>query len=457
MFFKTYYLGCLAHASYLIGGANGEAAVVDPRRDVEEYIADAESAGLRIRHVVETHLHADFVSGHLELARRCDATIHMGAAAGATFPHHAVRDGDTIPLGDVTLRFLATPGHTPESITVVAEPSTPGEPIRLFTGDTLFIGDVGRPDLAGGRGFTPQEMARQMYRSLADKILPLPDSAEVWPAHGAGSSCGKALSDERSTTLARQKAENPALRLVEAGDEEGFVRYATDGLGTAPTYFSFDAQKNREGAASIADILAEAKPLDAPTVESMIEDGVIVLDTRTVADFGAGHIPGSLHIQLDGKFAPWVGTLIAPEQTLIVVAYPNKRPEAVTRLARIGYERIPGWLEGGMAAWKRANGEVEVTEQLGPTTLRCQLAKGVPTVLDVRTPGEWDAGHIDGAIHIPLNQLADRVGEVPAGPVAVICGTGYRSSIACSVLQRSGRRDVANVTGGWEAWEKAQC
>ena len=212
MLFKTYYLGCLAHASYLVGGINGEAAVIDPRRDVEEYMADAEAAGLRIRHVIETHLHADFVSGHLELARRTGATIHIGAAAGAQFPHHPVREGDEIRLGDATLRFLETPGHTPESISIVIESTVPGEPLRVLTGDTLFIGDVGRPDLAGGRGFTPEEMARQLYRSLANKIVPLPDSAEIWPAHGAGSACGKALSDERSSTLGTQKRQNPALQ-----------------------------------------------------------------------------------------------------------------------------------------------------------------------------------------------------------------------------------------------------
>lgn len=459
MFFKTYYLGCLAHASYLVGGSSGEAAVIDPRRDVEEYLADAEGAGLQLRHVIETHLHADFVSGHVELARRAGATIHIGAAAGATFPHHPVRDGDTISLGDVTLRFLETPGHTPESITVIVEPiehRQSNEPVRLLTGDTLFIGDVGRPDLAGGRGFTPEEMARQLYRSLAGKILPLPDTAEIWPAHGAGSSCGKALSDERSTTLARQKAENPALKLVAAGDEEGFVRYATEGLGSAPTYFSFDARKNREGAATIADILAAAKPLEPATVESMVEEGVLVLDTRSIVDFGAGHVPASLHIQLDGKFAPWAGTLLPPEQPLVVVAYPHKRAEAITRLARIGYERIEGWLDGGMEAWTRAGGEVETTDQISPESLREQLAaSAAPAVLDVRTDGEWEAGHIEGAIHVPLNQLAARMDEVPSGPIAVICGTGYRSSIACSLLQRGGRR-ARNVAGGWEAWERAQ-
>jgi len=455
MVFKTYYLGCLAHASYLIGGSNGEAAVIDPRRDVEEYVSDAETAGLRIRHVIETHLHADFVSGHVELARRTGATICMGPDSGAKFGHRAMRDGDCISLGDVTLRFLETPGHTPESITVVVEPSDQseaGEPIRLLTGDTLFIGDVGRPDLAGGRGYTPVEMARQLYHSLSAKILRLPESAEVWPAHGAGSSCGKALSDERSTTLARQKAENPALQLVLRGDEEGFVRYATDGLGMAPTYFSFDARKNQEGAASIEEILAAAKPLKPAEVEEMAEEGVVVLDTRSVADFGAGHIPGAIHIQLDGKFAPWVGTLMSPDEPLMVVAYDHKQKEAVTRLARIGYERIAGWLEGGMGAWRAAGGEMAVTPQVDPASVRNALAEsGPPTILDVRTPGEWEAGHIDGAVNIPLNQLPDRLDEVPGGPLVVLCGSGYRSSIACSLLQRVGRREVSNIKGGWEA------
>lgn len=460
MYFKPYYLGCLAHASYLIGGDNGEAAVIDPRRDVEEYLADAQSAGLTIRHVIETHLHADFVSGHLELARRTGAAIHIGHRAGAQFAHVPAREDGQIEMGDVTLRFLETPGHTPESITILALVAEEGEeaPRMVFTGDTLFIGDVGRPDLAGGKGFTPEEMAGQMYVSLQEKLLPLPDTVEVWPAHGAGSSCGRALSEDRVSTIGREKATNPALQFVITGDEAGFVRYATDGLAAAPLYFAYDAQKNREGALSVEEILAAACPLSPETFEELSHTDAewTVLDTRSPADFGAGHVPGALSIPLVGKFAPWVGAIIPPGVALLVVTNEGQEAETITRLARIGYERIAGWLEGGMNAWRAAGGEVVVVEQKSPSVLLAELEAGdADPTLDVRTQGEWEAGHIAGAMHIPLPELSAHLSDVPAGALNIICGSGYRSSIACSLLQRSGRYEVVNMVGGWEGWQEA--
>lgn len=272
MFFKPYYLGCLAHASYLIGGDNGTAAVIDPRRDVEEYMADATLAGLTITHIIETHLHADFVSGHVELARRTGATIYIGYKAEATFAHHPVQEGEEIVLGDVTLRFLETPGHTPESLTIVASVRNEKVPRYAFTGDTLFIGDVGRPDLVGSKGFGPEEMARLLYHSLQNKILCLPDSTEVWPAHGAGSSCGRALSEARVSTIGKEKASNPALRYFAESDESGFIRYATEGLSAVPRYFAHDVAKNRAGAMSVDEILASARPLSPIAVEALMED-----------------------------------------------------------------------------------------------------------------------------------------------------------------------------------------
>jgi glyoxylase-like metal-dependent hydrolase (beta-lactamase superfamily II)/rhodanese-related sulfurtransferase len=455
MFFKPYYLGCLAHASYLIGGSSGEAAVIDPRRDVDEYLADADAAGLRIAHVIETHLHADFVSGHVELARRAGAVIHLGAGSGAAFPHHPVQDGDTVSLGDVTLRFLHTPGHTPEGVTVLVEVAGEEGPCMAFTGDTLFIGDVGRPDLAGGKGFTPEEMARQLYQSLKKKILPLPDAMEIWPAHGAGSACGKALSDDRVSTLGRERRTNPALRLVAAGDEEGFVRHATEGLNAAPAYFAHDVSRNREGARAVEDVLADAGPLTPAQVEEMSEDGILVLDTRSVEAFGAGHVPGAVNIPLEGKFAPWVGAILPPDGEVIVAAEPGAEPEAITRLARVGYEGIVGWLEGGIEAWRAAGGEVEAVSQIGPEELRETLrAPDHPAVLDVRGPEEWAEGHLEEAVNIPLPDLQDRADELPDGELVVLCGSGYRSSIACSLLQRMGRRKVRNVRGGWAAVSK---
>lgn len=451
MYFQPYYLGCLAHASYLIGGSNGEAAIIDPRRDVDEYLEDAQKAGLRIRYVIETHLHADFVSGHVELAKRTGATILLGSDSGATFAHQAIRDGDTIALGELTLLFLATPGHTPEGITILAR--APNEPIRVFTGDTLFLGDVGRPDLVGAKGLTREQMAQMLYRSLREKILPLDEASEIWPAHGAGSACGKNLSEDRVSTLAVQKAINLPLRLAMKGDEAGFVAYAIEGLGAPPAYFFHDAAKNKAGGASVEDILATTRALTPAEVEAQSEEGVFVLDTRTTGAFKAAHLPGTIEVQLDGNFAPYVGAVLPPTAPVIVVAEAGREIEAMTRLIRVGYETIVGWLDGGIEAWRAAGGELGTLGVIEPATLKVRLANGTaPAVLDVRTPGEWDAGHIDGAVHIPLAELNARLAEVPEGPVAIICGSGYRSAIAASLLLRGGRRDIVDVPGGWKAY-----
>ena len=451
MHFKPYYLGCLAHASYLIGGANGDAAVIDPRRDVDEYIADAKNADLTIKFVIETHLHADFVSGHVELARRTGATILLGASSGARFSHQPIAGGETIVLGDLTLHFLATPGHTPEGITILAHGS--GQPARLFTGDTLFLGDVGRPDLVGAQDLTSEQMAHLLYTSLREKILPLDDATEIWPAHGAGSACGKNLSNDRVSTLGVQKAVNLPLQLAMQGDEAGFIAYATLGLGAPPAYFFHDAAKNKEGGADVQSILAMAKPLTPETVEDQSEEGVLVLDTRTTGAFKAGHIPGAIEIQLDGNFAPYVGAVLPPTAPVIVVAEPGRETEAMTRLIRVGYENLVGWLDGGMDAWRAAGGELGTLGVIEPSELKAKLADGsAPGVLDVRTPSEWEAGHIEGAVHLPLAELTTRLSEVPDGPLAVICGSGYRSAIACSLLLRTGRREVVDVPGGWTAY-----
>jgi hydroxyacylglutathione hydrolase len=458
MYFKPYYLGCLAHASYLIGGTDGNAAVIDPRRDVDEYIADAEAAGLTITSVIETHLHADFVSGHVELARRVGATIYLSdRVEGAGFLHHAAREGDIIAFGDVVLTFLETPGHTPESMTIVA--SVDGAPRLAFSGDTLFIGDVGRPDLAGSKGYTPEKMASMLFDSLRGKILPLPDDIEIWPAHGAGSSCGKSLSDEHVSPLGRQKVENIALRFVVANDRAGFITYATAGLGTAPTYFGHDVQENREGGRSVADILSAARRLTPTELEEMHEEGdVIVLDTRSAADFGAGHVPGAVHVQLEGKFAPWVGAVLPVDGRFAVVTAPGSETETVIRLARVGYDTVIGWLEGGMDAWIRAGGEIATVGQIAPAELRGERnGPDAPAVLDVRTDSEWEAGHIEGSVHIPLPKLMSNLNALPDRPFVILCGSGYRSSIAASLLQRAGKGDrlIGHIVGGWAAWSEA--
>lgn len=452
MYFQPYYLGCLAHASYLIGGSNGEAAVIDPRRDVDEYIEDAKNAGLTIKYVIETHLHADFVSGHVELAKRTGATILLGANSGASFAHTPIANGNQIRLGDMTLTFLTTPGHTPEGITILAE--APEQPARLFTGDTLFLGDIGRPDLVGAKGYTSEQMAHMLYTSLREKILSLPDNTEVWPAHGAGSACGKNLSEDRVSTLGAQKATNLPLRLAMNGDEAGFIAYAIEGLGAPPAYFFHDAAKNKEGGASVEDVLASTRALSPIEVEEGSEEGVLVLDTRAANAFKAGHIPGAIEVQLDGNFAPYVGAVLPPTAPVIVVAEPGRETEAMTRLIRVGYENIAGWLKGGMDAWIAAGGGLATLGVLEPADLRALLTgEGTPTVLDVRTHAEWDAGHIEGAVHIPLAELNDRMAEVPNGPLAVLCGSGYRSAIACSLLLRQGRCDILDVPGGWKAFQ----
>ena len=454
MFFKPYYLGCLAHASYLIGGDNGDAAVIDPRRDVDEYLADAEAAGLTIKHVIETHLHADFVSGHVELAKRTGATIVLGGATTVDFAHRTVHEGDDLVMGDVRLRFLETPGHTPEGISILAFVGGEADPRMVFTGDTLFIGDVGRPDLAGWRGHSAEAMARAMYHTLKEKLLTLPDATEVWPAHGAGSACGRALSDERVSTMGREKILDPALRPVQDGNEEAFVRALMEGQSAVPPYFPHDVTENRQGAATMQEVRARGRSMTPHEVEALSESGTLVLDTRLPEEFGAGHVPGAINIGLDGKFAPWVGNVLTPDVPVIVVAAPGRDEETVTRLARVGYENVVGWLEGGMDAWRKAGGEVQVVPQMSPTVLRSLLDSGQPPkVLDVRTDDEWEAGHIDDALHIPLNELVSRIGELPPNPLVLLCGSGYRSSIGCSLLQRTGRRDVTNVIGGWTAWE----
>ncbi|HYB52760.1 MAG TPA: MBL fold metallo-hydrolase [Thermoanaerobaculia bacterium] len=449
MYLKQFYLGCLAQASYLIGDG-GEAAVVDPRRDVDEYIEEAHRQGLAIRHVIETHLHADFVSGHRELARRTGARIYFGAKAGAGFEHVAVRDGDEVTMGDVVLRFLETPGHTPESVSVVVtDRSASPEPAAVLTGDTLFIGDVGRPDLLGAR-MSAADLASLLYDSLHQKLLALPDATRVYPAHGAGSLCGRNISSETSSTIGEQRRFNYALQPM---SREEFVRIMTTDLPEAPAYFSRDVAINRSGADELAH-LPEVRGLSPEEVAELAERGATVLDTRPAPAYGAAHVPGSLHIGLSGQFASWAGALVRPEAPIVLVAEePERAAEARLRLARVGLEKVSGWLEGGIEAWNAAGRPLAATEQIAPDELRARLREGPkPAVVDVRRPPEWQSGHIEGAFHVPLAELARRAAELPSEtPLAIICASGYRSSIASSVLEREGLR-ASNVVGGMNAW-----
>src|SRR5919205_2911544 len=371
MYFKQFYLACLAHASYLIG-SDGEAAVVDPQRDVDEYLAEAAANSLKIKYVIETHLHADVVSGHQEIAARTGAEIVFGAQAGAEFEHRAVREGEEIRLGRVTLRFIEPPGHTREGIGVlVADPETPGEPQKLLTGDTLFIGDVGRPDLAGGKGYTPQMMAEMMYDSLHGKLLKLPDEVEVYPAHGAGSMCGRNMSKDTSSTIGEQRKFNYALKPMSKAE---FVKMMTADLPEAPSYFPKDAEINRSGARELSE-LQPPQALSPQQVFELREQGHVLLDVRSAADFGAAHVPGSMNIGLGGQFAIWAGSLIPLIASIVVIADTGAQvDESVVRLARVGIENVKGYLEGGAESWRAAKLPVESIEQVSVAELKEQMA-----------------------------------------------------------------------------------
>jgi hydroxyacylglutathione hydrolase len=452
MYFKQFYLGCLAHASYLIG-SDGEAAVVDPQRDVEQYINEAQAQGLKIKYVIETHLHADFVSGHRELAARTGAEIVFGEKAGAQFPHRAVRDGDELPLESVKLRIMETPGHTPESICVlVTDTEVSNQPQKVLTGDTLFIGDVGRPDLAGAKGYTPQMMAGMLYESLHDKLLPLDDAVEVYPAHGAGSMCGRNMSAETSSTIGQQRQFNYALKPM---SKDEFVKMMTTDLPEAPAYFSKDAEINRSGAQPL-DALSRPAALSPQEICKSAAQGQVVLDVRTAAEFGAGHVPGSLNIGLGGQFAMWAGCLIPMSAPIVLVAESEESvAEAQMRLARIGMENVKGYLDHGVYGWDQAGLEIAYVPQITVAELRDLLAQGNLQVVDVRRPTEYASGHVPSAITAPLTKLRETLpglGLDPSKWTAIICAGGYRSSAATSIMQPLGFSNLLNVAGGTSAW-----
>jgi glyoxylase-like metal-dependent hydrolase (beta-lactamase superfamily II)/rhodanese-related sulfurtransferase len=452
MYFEQFYLGCLSHASYM-AGSEGVAAVIDPQRDVEIYLEAARQNGLRIEHVIETHLHADFVSGHRELAARTGAKIYVGARAGAQFPHVAVTHGDEVRFGQCRLRFLETPGHTLESICVLlTDLDRSPEPFAVLTGDTLFIGDVGRPDLSPDH--TPQQLAALLYDSLHQKLLSLPDDVRVYPAHGAGSLCGRQMSSERSSTIGEQRVKNYALQ---AGSRDEFVRMLTEALPERPAYFARDAEINRAGAASLGELPALVE-LTPEELAGLQQSGAIVLDTRPDAQFGAGHVPGSVNIPASGQFASWAGALLGLETDLLLVAEnPDRAAESRMRLARVGIERVAGYLAGGIEAWQRANLPVERLPHITVENLdRLRREDATLQIADVRRPAEWEEGHVEGALLLPLNQLARTMNQLDAArPIAVHCKGGYRSAIAASLLRRAGFGQVLNVTGGFDAWKDA--
>jgi glyoxylase-like metal-dependent hydrolase (beta-lactamase superfamily II)/rhodanese-related sulfurtransferase len=451
MYFQQFYLTCLSHASYMLG-SEGVACVVDPQRDVSLYIEEAKARGLTIQHVIETHLHADFVSGHVELSARTDAKIYLGAAADSPIPHVAVRDGDEIRFGRVVLRFLETPGHTVESVSVVVTDLDRGEkPWAVLTGDTLFIGDVGRPDLSGDK--TPQQLAAMMYDSLHGKLVPLGDDVEVYPAHGAGSLCGKQMRPERQSTIGKERELNYALR---AASKEEFVRLLTAELPERPGYFAQDAELNRTGAIPL-DFLAPMEPLAPEALLEKQRSGHVVLDTRPAVQFGAGHVPGAVNIPLGGQFAGSAATLLGLESQVILVAEdPAAVEESQTRLARVGFESVVGYLEGGMTRWAAEQKPAAQIMQITAAELQRELAAdpGSIQIVDVRRKPEWEHGHISEAMHKPLDHVANMLGDLDrARPVVVHCKGGYRSAIGCSLIQRAGFENVTNLVGGLDAWQ----
>jgi hydroxyacylglutathione hydrolase len=436
MQFKQFYLGCLAHASYYIGSEN-EAAIIDPQRDVQQYLDEAAANNQQIKYIIETHSHADFVSGHLELAEKTGAEIIYGQRAGTEFPTHKVKDGDELSLGIIKLTFRETPGHTPEGITIIAEES--GAPLKIFTGDTLFIGDVGRPDLIGSKGFTARQMGEMLYDSLREKILPLPDDTEVYPAHGAGSLCGKSLSKETWSTLGEQRKFNYALQPM---SKEDFVKVVASDQPEVPMYFPKSAAQNLKGSSSLDEL---PKPVALSTEQIQNFDGV-VLDIRLNTEYGARHVPNSVNIGLGGQFASWAGTLISIGTPLAIVAETKEQvDEAFTRLARVGIETVKGYiLIGDFTGKKKTVAQISVKE----------VAKLKPAqFIDVRRAAEHNSSHAVGTFNIPLDKLSKEIDKLyPTAPTYVICQSGYRSSAATSILENAGFKEIYNVIGGTAAW-----
>ncbi|MFR9797700.1 MBL fold metallo-hydrolase [Streptomyces sp. MS06] len=452
MFFAQYYLDCLSQASYLIADeSTGRAVVVDPRRDVSEYLTDAAAHGFTIEAVINTHFHADFLAGHLELADRTGAWIGYGQRAEAEYPIRELVDGERISLGDVQLQILETPGHTPESISVLMyEHSGDTVPYGVLTGDALFIGDVGRPDLLASIGVTADELGRMLYDTVQNKLMGLPDAVRVFPAHGAGSACGKNLSTQRQSTIGEQRATNYACRPM---SEEEFVELVTAGQPSAPAYFVHDAVLNRREH-GLFDATAAPLPLTAEEFMRRRAAGAVVVDARSPQDFAPGHLRGSLNVPADGRFAEQAGMVVAPEQEIVVIAPQDREEEVVTRLARIGFDRVGGYLREPEGAFPALADEMEQAGRLTVDELR-RLLDGdePPLVLDVRNTAEREEGFIGDSLHIPLAELARRIDEIPAGrPLVVHCAGGHRSSIAASLLRHTGRNDVSDLLGGYGAW-----
>jgi rhodanese-related sulfurtransferase/glyoxylase-like metal-dependent hydrolase (beta-lactamase superfamily II) len=455
---KQFYLNCLAHASYVIGDDHTHvAAVVDPQRDVDQYMAFAADNDLTIKHVILTHLHADFLAGHLELRDRAGATIYLGAAAKAEYAFTPLHDGDAIELGHIKLQALETPGHTPESISLAVYDldSSTTDAQSVLTGDTLFIGDVGRPDLRVALGWSAGELGGLLYDSLRRKLLTLPDSSLVYPAHGAGSLCGKALSKETVSTIGEQRRSNYALQPM---TKEAFVDLVTADQPDAPAYFTFDAVLNSKERPTLDQALTrEVNPLTLDHALALKEVGAQLLDTRDPAEFAAAHLAGSINVGLAGQYATWAGSVLSRDRPIVIIADPGREREAALRLGRIGFDHVVGYLDGGLASLAARSDLMATTERVSPA-LAAELLAGphAPLVVDVRSAKEHEQKHIAGSISLPLTHLTERVGELPQNrPLLVHCAGGYRSSVAASILQEKGFSQLQELAGGIAAWESA--
>ncbi|MGI9594573.1 MAG: MBL fold metallo-hydrolase [Acidimicrobiales bacterium] len=452
MKFTQYYLDCLSQASYMIGDeTTGRAVVVDPRRDIDEYVRDAEAEGLTIELVIETHFHADFLSGHLELAAATGAEIGFSSVAETEFESRKLADGERISLGDVQLEIRHTPGHTPESLSIVLwEHADDETPYGVLTGDTLFIGDVGRPDLLASIGFTKDELADLLYDSLHDKLMPLPDATRVYPAHGAGSACGKNLSTETWSTMGEQRVGNYALL---APDKASFIEMVTEGQPPAPDYFVYDAVLNRKDR-PLLDETAMPTALDLETVEELVAGGALLVDGRDPDEFGHGHLIGSINVGLNGRYAEFAGSVVPHDVDIVLVADDGFELEAKNRLARIGFDRVAGYLDAPVSVMAEHADKVAPASRLTVAELDERRTSVTDLQLvDVRNPGEFALGAIDGAASIPVGQLPTRLAELDRSkPTVVYCAGGYRSSVAASVLRQAGFEDVSDLLGGYGAW-----
>jgi rhodanese-related sulfurtransferase/glyoxylase-like metal-dependent hydrolase (beta-lactamase superfamily II) len=458
MILKQYYLNCLAHASYLIGDSSSKTAViVDPQRDTDAYVNDAASLGLQIRHVFLTHFHADFLAGHLELRDRTGAKIHLGAKAQAEFEFTPMADGDSLDLGRVRLTVLETPGHTVESISILVfdldvDARTPQ---AILTGDTLFVGDVGRPDLRASLGWSANDLGKMLYHSVREKLLPLPDATLVYPAHGAGSLCGKQLSKETVSTIGEQRRTNYALQPM---SEPEFIQLVTADQPDAPSYFTYDAVLNTRERPTLSQMLEhQLKPLDVDVLLSLQSVGAQVLDVRDPVEYARAHLKGSVNIGLGGSYATWAGTVLDRDKPIVIIAEPGRQEEAAMRLGRIGFDSVVGYLRDGISALESRTDLMTGTTRITPAEAAALLASASPPlVVDIRAPREFQKSHIDGGVNIPLNHLIERIKEIPVDqPVLVHCAGGYRSSIAAGLLQQHGRVKLTELTGGITAWEAA--